>query len=1063
MAYDIVSIDGVRINKISKRFPVEIQVDPHALNDITVHTGTLDDNQIPTSIMRTIAHQNDPHTMIIDGRDVSQDGEKLDTIEPGAEVNNLTDQQAQSLTGGSHSSWHHHDTWYYRKNELSTSGSSLVHWDNLTNVPATFTPSAHNHDDRYYTETEIDTNIYTKIELNNGQLDNRYYTETEVDTLLSNKSDITHTHDNRYYTETEINDLLDNKSDVGHIHDDRYYTETEIDTLLNNYSLSTHIHDDRYYTETELNSGQLDNRYYTETEADVFLSSKINKVSSPVVNNFVIQTSDGSLSDAAVNISSFAQAIHTHSADDITSGILPIVRGGTNNTTYTSARFIAFDGTKLASTSYSNSSFASASHNHSAANITSGTLVIARGGTNNTAYTSNKFLIYDGSKIASSVYDSTSFSLSNHTHTKSNITNFNESDYVHIAGNETITGNKTFSGDVTIQGTLTTINSTDLTVSDNEIILNSGETGAGISDGYSGLLIDRGTLDDAALRFDETDDKWKIGIGSSLIEISTLGHTHDDRYYTETEVDTLLNNYSLSTHAHDDRYYTETEIDDLLDNYYNKTEVYTKTECDTLFSPLVHDHDDLYYTESESDARYSLLTHIHDDRYYTETEVDTLLSNKSDITHTHDDRYYTETELQTSGLSSVHWDNLTNKPTTFTPSTHNHDDRYYTETELNNGQLDNRYYTETEINALLSNYSLSTHTHDDRYYTETEINNLLSNKSDVGHIHDDRYYTETEVNNLLSNKSDVGHTHDDRYYTETEINNNIYTKLQVDGFLAGYYTKVQLDNGQLDNRYYTETELNNGQLDNRYYTETEINNNYYTKTELNNGQLDNRYYTETELNSTSGAGYIGIDQIVGLTSDNVQDALEELNDKTANISSTLQDAYDAGKTINISTAPVKIESTNTNSPLELTNRSTTPTTNLAAGQIAVIDNELYIYDGGREKWLTPSKTLLFGKDGFSDGTNLRPVGQCPTSTTGYRMAKNGTIISATLQSNTSVNKNVDIRINESSAYTMGIVGGVFNSSLNINFSANDVISIYVNAAGSSLQEAVSVLEFAWRK
>ena len=46
-------------------------------------------------------------------------------------------------------------------------------------------------------------------------------------------------------------------------------------------------------------------------------------------------------------------------------------------------------------------------------------------------------------------------------------------------------------------------------------------------------------------------------------------HTHDDRYYTETEVDTLLagkqaaGTYltSLPSHNHDDRYYTETEAD----------------------------------------------------------------------------------------------------------------------------------------------------------------------------------------------------------------------------------------------------------------------------------------------------------------------------------------------------------------------------------------------------------------------------------------------------------------------------------------------------------------------
>ena len=42
------------------------------------------------------------------------------------------------------------------------------------------------------------------------------------------------------------------------------------------------------------------------------------------------------------------------------------------------------------------------------------------------------------------------------------------------------------------------------------------------------------------------------------------------------------------------------------------------------------------------------------------------------VNHNHDDRYYTKTNLQTSGQASVHWDNITNKPTTYTPQTHTH-------------------------------------------------------------------------------------------------------------------------------------------------------------------------------------------------------------------------------------------------------------------------------------------------------------------------------------------------------------------------------------------------------
>ena len=41
-------------------------------------------------------------------------------------------------------------------------------------------------------------------------------------------------------------------------------------------------------------------------------------------------------------------------------------------------------------------------------------------------------------------------------------------------------------------------------------------------------------------------------------------HTHDDRYYTESEIDNALSGKANSSHNHDDRYYTESEIDTAL-------------------------------------------------------------------------------------------------------------------------------------------------------------------------------------------------------------------------------------------------------------------------------------------------------------------------------------------------------------------------------------------------------------------------------------------------------------------------------------------------------------------
>lgn len=57
------------------------------------------------------------------------------------------------------------------------------------------------------------------------------------------------------------------------------------------------------------------------------------------------------------------------------------------------------------------------------------------------------------------------------------------------------------------------------------------------------------------------------------------------------------------------------------------------------FAQKSHTHDERYYTEYEIDNKLSKksdIDHIHDDRYYTEAEVDGKLEKKSSTDHTHD-------------------------------------------------------------------------------------------------------------------------------------------------------------------------------------------------------------------------------------------------------------------------------------------------------------------------------------------------------------------------------------------------------------------------------------------
>ena len=59
------------------------------------------------------------------------------------------------------------------------------------------------------------------------------------------------------------------------------------------------------------------------------------------------------------------------------------------------------------------------------------------------------------------------------------------------------TGNVIATGNLQVAGTQTTVNSQNLDITDNIIVLNKGESGQGITENTSGIQIDRGTASDA--------------------------------------------------------------------------------------------------------------------------------------------------------------------------------------------------------------------------------------------------------------------------------------------------------------------------------------------------------------------------------------------------------------------------------------------------------------------------------------------------------------------------------------------------------------------------------------
>ena len=76
------------------------------------------------------------------------------------------------------------------------------------------------------------------------------------------------------------------------------------------------------------------------------------------------------------------------------------------------------------------------------------------------------------------------------------------------------TSNVTFNdaivnGNLTVNGTTTTVNTETLNLADNQIVLNSNETGTPTQNG--GIEIERGTDTNKTLVWNETDDKWTVG------------------------------------------------------------------------------------------------------------------------------------------------------------------------------------------------------------------------------------------------------------------------------------------------------------------------------------------------------------------------------------------------------------------------------------------------------------------------------------------------------------------------------------------------------------------------
>ena len=121
--------------------------------------------------------------------------------------------------------------------------------------------------------------------------------------------------------------------------------------------------------------------------------------------------------------------------------------------------------------------------------------------------------------------------------------------YVNLTGTETIEGDKTFDdniiveGNLTVNGTTTSVNSNQVNIGDNIIVLNSDETGTPSQD--AGIDIERGTSTNARIAWDESEEYWVAGLNNITPGLSKIITAGNVEYYTDTDNTTHLNSLGV--------------------------------------------------------------------------------------------------------------------------------------------------------------------------------------------------------------------------------------------------------------------------------------------------------------------------------------------------------------------------------------------------------------------------------------------------------------------------------------------------------------------------------------
>lgn len=417
----------------------------------------------------------------------------------------------ESEVDGKASATHTHSNYSETTHNHDEDYSPLSHSHTASEIGAAV--SGHNHDEDYAAIDHSHSNYATVTSLN------------ELSSVVSGKANASHSHNDTYYTETEIDTKLASKADSSHSHTDVYdasgsaasaltsakaYTDSKIDALVGEGASTT------LDTIGEISSAIEDN----QDAIDLLNSAIANKanvadltshtgnttvhITSTERNNWNAAKTHADTAHAPANAEANQNAFSNVAVGDV------VVSADTKTDTLT---FVAGSNVTLTPNTENDSITISATNTVYTHPTTVGNKHIPAGGSSGQIlrWSADGTAVWgnDNNTTYSNATQTTSGLMSNADKTKLDGIAEGANNYTLPSAGTSLGGVKT-GGDVTIVSGVITVNDD----SHNHIISN----------------VD--------------------GLQFALDGKAASGHSHDDTYYTEIEVDTLLDGKANTSHTH---------------------------------------------------------------------------------------------------------------------------------------------------------------------------------------------------------------------------------------------------------------------------------------------------------------------------------------------------------------------------------------------------------------------------------------------------------------------------------------------------------------------------------